>query len=117
MIDVGLVGLFWWLLAIGVTVVAIRRLRVRQRTDLARRHRLACAPTGSSSSGSSTASLFNSITTEGLGAGVNVSAIWWFVAMAWAVVLDRTARSTPPPTETAPIEAAEPAEAQPIVSS
>ena len=37
--------------------------------------------------------LVNSITTEGLGAGVNVSAIWLFVVAAWLTVLDRNQRA------------------------
>jgi hypothetical protein len=32
--------------------------------------------------------LINSITTEGLGAGVNVMAIWWFLSCAWLTLLD-----------------------------
>jgi hypothetical protein len=35
--------------------------------------------------------LINSVTTEGLGAGVNVSAIWWFVPIAWLTILSRPA--------------------------
>ena len=40
-----------------------------------------------------TAMLVNSITTEGLGAGVNVSAIWLFVAAAWLTLLDQEQRN------------------------
>jgi hypothetical protein len=36
-----------------------------------------------------TASIVNSITTEGLGAGVNVSAIWLYLMVAWICVLRR----------------------------
>ena len=35
------------------------------------------------------ASLLNSVTTEGLGAGVNVAAIWLFLCVAWLTILGR----------------------------
>jgi hypothetical protein len=35
----------------------------------------------------------NSITTEGLGAGVNVSAIWLYLMVAWIGVLRRDGRA------------------------
>ena len=55
--------------------------------------------------------LINSITTEGLGAGVNVMAIWLFLSGAWSTILDadqrRTGRST---TSTGGIHGAAPFE-------
>ncbi|MGI9646609.1 MAG: O-antigen ligase family protein [Ilumatobacteraceae bacterium] len=95
MIDVGLLGIFWWLLLLGATIVAVRRLRP---TD----PRIDAAPgaTGTRKSdrlviiGVLTASLINSVTTEGLGAGVNVSLIWWLAMIAWVLILERTAPTT-----------------------
>ena len=45
------------------------------------------------------ASIVNSVTTEGLGAGVNVSAIWWFITIAWLTILEQPV--TPPVADTA----------------
>jgi hypothetical protein len=113
MIDVGLVGLCWWLAMIGFTIAALRALRPFER-------RTPAVPGASGSLRSDrliligivAASLVNSVTTEGLGAGVNVSAIWWFLAIAWLATLDRTVRSAGPPepiehdaARTQPVEA------------
>ena len=92
MIDVGLLGLLWWTLMIGATIVVLNRQWA---------HHLV-SPTSPGGAGTAradhlimmgifVATLINSVTTEGLGAGVNVSAIWWFVPIAWLTILSRPA--------------------------
>ena len=91
MIDVGLVGLFWWTALIVAVVLALGRLWGHER-------RSATLLVGATSTmrsdlvillGVVVASLVNSITTEGLGAGVNVSAMWLFIVAAWLTILQR----------------------------
>jgi O-antigen ligase/O-antigen/teichoic acid export membrane protein len=95
MVDVGLAGLVWWCALIVGCLVVLGRLRGGER----RSPMLLLGATGTARSdhlvliGLFTAMLVNSITTEGLGAGVNVSAIWLFVVAAWLTLLDRGARS------------------------
>ena len=95
MIDVGLAGLIWWVALIVGCLVVLGRLRGGER----RSPMLLLGATGTARSdhlvliGLFTAMLVNSITTEGLGAGVNVSAIWLFIAAAWLTVLDRDQRN------------------------
>ena len=95
MIDVGLAGLIWWFALIVGCLVVLGRLRSGER----RSPMLLLGATGTARSdhlvlvGLFTAMLVNSITTEGLGAGVNVSAIWLFVVAAWLTVLDRDRRN------------------------
>ncbi|MEM1332915.1 MAG: O-antigen ligase family protein, partial [Actinomycetota bacterium] len=102
MIDAGIAGLAWWLgllVAVGVVIGRVGRWARRSTRPGA---------TGSASAdhavlvGIYTASLVNSVTTEGLGAGVNVSAIWLFVMVAWLCVLRRDAA----PADGAPTHAA-----------
>ncbi len=90
MIDTGLAGLAWWialLVSVGVAISRVGRA--------ARRDELVVGAAGSPRAdhlvllGVFTASIVNSITTEGLGAGVNVSAIWLFLMVAWICVLRR----------------------------
>lgn len=90
MIDVGVAGLIWWtalLLGVGV---AIRSLSAAVRDG-----RLVDGAIGSARAdhlvllGMFTASIINSVTTEGLGAGVNVSAIWLYLMVAWICVVRR----------------------------
>ena len=95
MIDVGLAGLIWWVALIVGSLVVLGRLRgVERRSPV-----LLDGATGTARSdqlvmiGLFCAMLVNSITTEGLGAGVNVSAIWLFVVAAWLTVLDRNQRA------------------------
>jgi O-antigen ligase len=90
MIDVGLAGLIWWALLIGSALVLLGRLRrIERRSPV-----LLLGATGTARSdqliltGVFVALLINSITTEGLGAGVNVMAIWWFLSCAWLTLLD-----------------------------
>lgn len=96
MIDVGLAGLFWWAALLVGVGVAIRRLGAA-----ARARQLTGGSIGSASAdhlvllGMFTASIINSVTTEGLGAGVNVSAIWLYLMVAWICVLRR--EGTPAP--------------------
>jgi len=94
MIDVGVFGVIWWLALIGASLTVLGRLRQAQRrtrTPLA-------GSLGSARNdtivliGIYTALLINGITTEGIGAGVNVAAIWLFLAAAWLTILDRTRR-------------------------
>ncbi len=96
MIDVGLAGLVWWfslLIAVGVGIFRFGRAT--------RQSEFVTGATGSARSdhlvlvGMFVASLINSITTEGLGAGVNVSAIWLYLMAAWICVLRRDARPRP----------------------
>ena len=96
MIDVGLVGLLWWGLLISAVALALGRLWTMDRRSPV----LLLGATSTLRSdlvillGVLVASLVNSITTEGLGAGVNVSAIWLFVMAAWLTVLRREATTT-----------------------
>jgi O-antigen ligase len=93
MIDVGLVGLLWWAgLIVGVVFALGRLWGVERRSPV-----LLVGATSTMRSdlvillGVVVASLINSITTEGLGAGVNVSAIWLFLFAAWLTILQRQA--------------------------
>ena len=93
MIDAGLAGLVWWFALLIVVGVSIARLGPAARSGAA------ISGVGGSLRvdhavllGVFVASLVNSITTEGLGAGVNVSAIWLFLMAAWICVLHREAR-------------------------
>jgi exopolysaccharide production protein ExoQ len=90
MIDTGLAGLIWWFLLLGASIVVLNRQWAHRRVS----------PTHSGAAGTAradhliimgiyVASLINSITTEGLGAGVNVSVIWWLVTIAWLTILER----------------------------
>ena len=100
MIDVGVAGLIWWTALIVASLVLLGRLRHIER----RSPTLLPGATGTARSdhliltGVFIALLINSITTEGLGAGVNVMAIWLFLSAAWLTILDadqrRTGRST-----------------------
>jgi O-antigen ligase len=90
MIDVGLAGLIWWALLVMSALVLLGRLRrIERRSSV-----LLPGATGTARSdeliliGIFVALLINSITTEGLGAGVNVMAIWLFLACAWLTLLD-----------------------------
>jgi len=113
MIDVGLAGLIWWTALIVAALVLLGRLRRVER----RSPTLLPGATGTARSdhliliGVFIALLINSITTEGLGAGVNVMAIWLFLSAAWSTILDadqrRTGRST---TSTGGIHGAAPFE-------
>ncbi len=90
MIDVGLAGLIWWSLLVVAALALLRRVRRRERRSPV----LCPGATGTTGSdllvliGILVALFINSITTEGLGAGVNVMAIWFFVACAWLTILD-----------------------------
>ncbi len=90
MIDAGIVGLGWWVALLVSVGVAISRIG-----SAARRGTLTAGAAGSARAdhlvllGMFTASMINSITTEGLGAGVNVSAIWLYLMVAWICVLRR----------------------------
>ncbi len=90
MIDVGLAGLIWWSLLVVAALALLRRVRRRERRSPV----LCPGATGTTGSdllvliGILVALFVNSITTEGLGAGVNVMAIWFFVACAWLTILD-----------------------------
>ena len=94
MIDTGLIGLFWWVMLIGAACVATFRIG-RQRYD----RFVPIGATGSDRSdrliliGILMSSLINSITTEGLGAGVNVSAMWLYFVVAWLCTLNRRPRT------------------------
>jgi O-antigen ligase len=95
MIDVGLAGLIWWTVLVVAALVLLGRLRrIERRSPI-----LLAGATGAARSdhltliGVFTALLINSITTEGLGAGVNVMAIWLFVSCAWLTMLDADQRA------------------------
>jgi O-antigen ligase len=94
MIDAGLAGLVWWFALLGGAVTALIASRAAER----RAPTLLPGASGTARSdhliliGLFTAAGVNSITTEGLGAGVNVSAIWLFVVVAWLTILDRNGR-------------------------
>ena len=94
MIDVGLAGLIWWTVLIVSALVLLGRLRRSER----RSPTLLPGATGTARSdhliliGVFIALLINSITTEGLGAGVNVMAIWLFLSAAWLTILDADQR-------------------------
>jgi O-antigen ligase len=95
MIDAGSVGLLWWAALVGGTLVLFARLRRIERRSTT----LLGGATGRARSdalivlGILVALLVNSITTEGLGAGVNVMMIWWLLAAAWLTILDRDQRT------------------------
>ena len=108
MIDVGLAGLAWWfalLIAVGVAIGRLGR-SIRRREYIA-------GATGSARAdhlillGMFVASLVNSVTTEGLGAGVNVSAIWLYLMVAWICVLRRSARAPIAPSAVTPASIAD----------
>lgn len=90
MIDVGLAGLIWWTALLVGVGVGIHRLGAASRSG-----RLTGGSIGSAGAdhlvlvGMFTSSIINSVTTEGLGAGVNVSAIWLYLMVAWICVLRR----------------------------
>jgi O-antigen ligase/O-antigen/teichoic acid export membrane protein len=95
MIDVGLAGLVWWVLLVGSSLVLLGRLRrIERRSPV-----LLAGATGTARNdqliltGVFVALLVNSITTEGLGAGVNVMAIWLFLSCAWLTLLDADQRT------------------------
>ena len=95
MIDVGLAGLIWWTVLVVAALVLLGRLRrIERRSPM-----LLAGATGTARSdhliliGVFSALLVNSITTEGLGAGVNVMAIWLFVSCAWLTLLDADQRA------------------------
>jgi O-antigen ligase len=96
MIDVGLAGLIWWTLLVVTALVLLGRLRSRERRSPV----LLPGATGTARSdhliliGVFVALLINSITTEGLGVGVNVMAIWFFLSCAWLTILDADQRAT-----------------------
>ncbi len=97
MIDAGLLGLVWWGAALGAVIVVLTRQSSGRRVSPDR-------PGGAGTAradhvimlGVVVASLLNSVTTEGLGAGVNVSAIWWFLMIAWLAILERPVRAAGP---------------------
>ena len=96
MTDVGVVGVIWWLALVIGAIVTLARLRRLER----RSHVLLLGAAGTARSdhliltGVFVALLINSITSEGLGAGVNVMAIWWFLCCAWLTLLDRNQRAS-----------------------
>ena len=93
MIDVGLAGLAWWFALLVAVGVAIGRLGAAARSGVAAGGVLGSLRVDHTVLlGIFVASLVNSVTTEGLGAGVNVSAIWLFLMAAWLCVLHREAR-------------------------
>ncbi|HUS42090.1 MAG TPA: O-antigen ligase family protein [Ilumatobacteraceae bacterium] len=95
MIDVGLAGLIWWTLLVVSALVLLGRLLRRERRSPV----LLVGATGTARSdelilvGIFVALLINSITTEGLGAGVSVMAIWFFLSCAWLTILDADQRT------------------------
>jgi O-antigen ligase/O-antigen/teichoic acid export membrane protein len=97
MVDVGLAGLLWWAALIAGSIVVLARSRRFERRSPV----LLDGASGSARFdhlilvGLFTAMLVNSITTEGLGAGVNVSAIWLFVGAAWLTILVREEAAVP----------------------
>jgi exopolysaccharide production protein ExoQ len=101
MIDAGLVGLAWWTgLLIGVGVAIFRLGRSVQRRELVSGAAGSARADSLILLGMFTSSVINSVTTEGLGAGVNVSAIWLYLMVAWICVLRREARPEPEPVPT-----------------
>jgi hypothetical protein len=101
MIDVGLVGLMWWLALIVGALVLLGRLRgIERRSRVLLR---GAAGTARADQlillGLFVSMIVNSITTEGLGAGVSVMAIWLFVAVAWLTILDGDQRRVRAATE------------------
>lgn len=95
MIDLGVAGLIWWTSLIIGAIVVLCRLRTAERRSPV----LLDGASGTARFdsliliGVFTSMLINSITTEGLGAGVNVSAIWLFVCAAWLTILARNDRA------------------------
>jgi exopolysaccharide production protein ExoQ len=100
MIDAGLAGLVWWTALLVAVGVGIGRLGPLSRSDT--------PMTGACGSlradrcillGMYIASMINSVTTEGLGAGVNVSAIWLFLMVAWISTIRRESVPIEPPSQ------------------
>jgi|GEM_PF-509277 len=100
MIDVGLAGLIWWTILIVAVCVAIFRLGRSARSG-----EIVSGAIGSARAdhlvlvGLIVSSLINSVTTEGLGAGVNISAIWLYLIVAWISIVRREAER-PGPADT-----------------
>lgn len=97
MIDTGLAGLTWWiglLVAVGVVISRVGKLATSGTPmsgvcgSLKADHGILL--------GMYVSSLINSVTTEGLGAGVNVSAIWLFLMVAWLCTLRRESQPFEP---------------------
>ncbi|BAN02522.1 O-antigen ligase family protein [Ilumatobacter coccineus] len=105
MIDAGLAGLIWWiglLVAVGVVIARIGRL-ARSDTPMSG----ACGSLKADHGillGMFISSLINSVTTEGLGAGVNVSAIWLFLMVAWLCTIRRESQSFDQPADPIPAD-------------
>lgn len=98
MIDAGLAGLVWWTALLVAVGVGIGRLGPLSRSDTPMSG--ACGSLRADRSillGMFVASMINSVTTEGLGAGVNVSAIWLFLMVAWISTIRRASVPIEPP--------------------
>jgi exopolysaccharide production protein ExoQ len=80
-IDAGIIGLVVWLAFLFCTIYAVRQSFLRRRT------RVDATILG----GLLVCLIVNSLTTEGLGSGVSVSAIWLYLIAAWVLVARRTA--------------------------
>lgn len=104
MIDAGLVGLVWWvalLIGVGVAIADIGRRSRRSQSPADIAGDLTRGAAGSARAdhlillGLFLSSLVNSVTTEGLGAGVNVSAIWLYLIVAWICTVRRDGHRDP----------------------
>lgn len=106
MIDAGLAGLIWWIGLIVAVGVVISRIGKLARSDTPMTG--ACGSLKADHGillGMFIASLINSVTTEGLGAAVNVSAIWLFLMVAWLCTIRRESRPFDVPS--APVASAQ----------
>lgn len=81
-VDVGLVGIFWWIGLLGLVLAGAWRGRraTRGRNDPLQFHVLALL-------GVTVCQIVNGMTTESLGAGVGVGGIFLLISAAWVVVL------------------------------
>jgi exopolysaccharide production protein ExoQ len=81
MIDAGIVGVIAWLGFLFCTIYGVRQAFLNRRTRV----------DASILGGVLVCLIVNSLTTEGLGSGVSVSAIWLYLVAAWVLVARRTA--------------------------
>jgi O-antigen ligase len=107
MIDAGVIGLVAWAAFLICTIQAARRVYMRRATRA----------DGSIVGAVLVCLVVNSVTTEGLGSGVSVSAIWLYLVAAWLVVVRREPAPAIPRASAAARAAPASAPARPFLGS